>query len=70
MEDDKLKTLAETRKRAHRKLLESGSRTYRAFVEMEEAAFGDGAHLQEMGTETRATCRASARTFRTIAAFT
>lgn len=42
-DDDKLKELAKTRKWAHKKLLETGSETYRAFVEMEEATFRAGA---------------------------
>lgn len=42
MGDEKLDELAGTRKWAHKRLLDSGSEVYRAFVEMEEAAFADG----------------------------
>ncbi|HOB62126.1 MAG TPA: carboxymuconolactone decarboxylase family protein [Candidatus Competibacteraceae bacterium] len=37
--DHKLRELSKTRKWAHKKLLDLGSETYRAFVEMEEATF-------------------------------
>ena len=43
MDDDKLNELTKTRKWAHRKLLDRGSKAYRAFVELEGATFGDGA---------------------------
>jgi len=39
----KLAEMAERRKAAHAKLLAAGSRVYRAFLEMERAAFADGA---------------------------
>ncbi len=40
---EKLKQLTRQRKRAHARLLELDSRVYKAFLEMEAAAFGDGA---------------------------
>lgn len=40
---DKLKRLARQREAAHRKLLELDSSVYRAFLEMEQAAFAEGA---------------------------
>jgi AhpD family alkylhydroperoxidase len=40
---DTLETLKRTRQWAHRKLLDERSGTYKAFVEMEQAAFADGA---------------------------
>jgi len=40
---EKLETLARTRQWAHRKLLDEGSKVYQAFLEMEGAAFADGA---------------------------
>ncbi len=43
MTSDKLKELTDTRKWAHGKLIDQGSETYRAFVEMESATFRDGA---------------------------
>jgi AhpD family alkylhydroperoxidase len=43
MGEDKLRELARTRKWAHGKLLEKGSRVYEAFTRMEAAAFRDGA---------------------------
>ena len=43
MPDDELDELARTRKWAHKKLLDEGSAVYRAFVQMEGAAFEDGA---------------------------
>ncbi len=43
MDDDKLKELTKTRKWAHKKLRDRGSKTYLAFVEFEEAAFSSGA---------------------------
>ena len=43
MADDKLEALTQTRKWAHEKLLARGSKTYRAFVEFEEATFSSGA---------------------------
>lgn len=38
-----LRKLTKTRKWAHKKLLDNGSETYRAFLEMETATFSDGA---------------------------
>ena len=43
MNDEKLKELSRARKRAHEKLLDQGSKTYKAFVEFEAATFQDGA---------------------------
>ena len=43
MSEDKLKTLTQTRKWAHKKLLDANSRPYAAFVEMEQATFAEGA---------------------------
>ena len=43
IDDEKLKELTKTRKRAHKKLLDLESDTYRAFVEMEQAALSAGA---------------------------
>jgi AhpD family alkylhydroperoxidase len=40
---DKLKELSRTRKRAHAKLVSLNSKVYKAFLDMEEAAFSDGA---------------------------
>lgn len=40
---EKLKQLTRQRKQAHARLLELDSRVYKAFLEMEAAAFGDGA---------------------------
>jgi AhpD family alkylhydroperoxidase len=40
---DKLKELARKRKEAHAKLIKMNSRVYRAFLEMEKAAYSDGA---------------------------
>lgn len=40
---EKLKQLTRQRKRAHARLLELDSKVYKAFLEMEAAAFGDGA---------------------------
>ena len=40
---DKLKDLRRRRKEAHSKLLALDSKVYKAFLAMEEAAFGDGA---------------------------
>ena len=60
--DDKLQELTRTRKRAHKKLLAAGSRTYRAFVEMEQATFCDGAlskkekELIALGISVRIDC--------------
>ena len=43
MDDEKLKALTRTRKWAHKKMLDQGSKTYRAFVELEQDTFTDGA---------------------------
>ena len=40
---DKVKEIVRTRKRAHKKLLDLKSKTYRAFLELEKAAYADGA---------------------------
>jgi AhpD family alkylhydroperoxidase len=40
---DKVKEIVRTRKKAHKKLLDLKSKTYRAFLEMERAAYADGA---------------------------
>ena len=40
---DKIDEIVESRERAHAKLLELDSKVYRAFLEMEEATFSDGA---------------------------
>ncbi|MGE4296755.1 MAG: carboxymuconolactone decarboxylase family protein [Desulfovibrionaceae bacterium] len=40
---DRLQELTRTRKLAHQKLLKRGSKTYAAFLKMEEAAYADGA---------------------------
>jgi AhpD family alkylhydroperoxidase len=41
--DDRLRDLARRRKRAHTALLQLGSPVYAAFLQMEKAAYGDGA---------------------------
>jgi len=43
MAKDKLQKLTATRKWAHTRLVDQGSDVYRAFVDMERAAFSDGA---------------------------
>ncbi len=40
---DKVKEIVRKRKKAHKKLLDLKSKTYRAFLEMESAAYADGA---------------------------
>ena len=40
---DRLKEISERREKAHKKLLSLESRVYEAFLEMEKAAYGDGA---------------------------
>ena len=40
---DKLKDLAHKRKQAHSRLMSMDSQVYKAFLNMEKAAFGDGA---------------------------
>jgi AhpD family alkylhydroperoxidase len=44
---DKLQEIAKRRKAAHSKLLALDSKVYRAFLEMERAAFADGALLKK-----------------------
>ena len=62
MANDKLRELTTTRKKAHQKLLDTGSRVYRAFIEMEQAAFADGAlkkkekELIAIGVSVRIDC--------------
>ena len=43
MTKEKLENLTKTRKWAHGKLMDHGSKVYRAFLDMERAAFSDGA---------------------------
>ena len=43
MSEEKLEALSRTRKWAHKKLLDAGSASYAAFVEMETATFANGA---------------------------
>ena len=43
MSHETLEALARTRQWAHQKLLDQGSRVYQAFLQMENAAFADGA---------------------------
>ncbi len=43
MSQEKLDELTRTRKRAHKNLLDKGSKVYEAFIEMEKATFADGA---------------------------
>ena len=40
---DKLEQISQQRKQAHKRLLELGSKVYEAFLDMERAAFADGA---------------------------
>jgi AhpD family alkylhydroperoxidase len=40
---DRIKQIVRTRKKAHKKLLDLKSKTYKAFLEMENAAYADGA---------------------------
>ncbi|NLC69769.1 MAG: carboxymuconolactone decarboxylase family protein [Desulfuromonadaceae bacterium] len=40
---DRLRTLTRKRKQAHSRLLDLNSKVYKAFLEMEQAAFADGA---------------------------
>ena len=62
MTNEKLLELARTRKKAHRKLLDTGSKVYRSFIEMEQAAFTDGAlkkkekELIAIGVSVRIDC--------------
>jgi len=43
MTDKTLDELSTTRKRVHQRLLDEGSKVYQAFIQMEAAAFSDGA---------------------------
>ncbi|MDZ7598036.1 MAG: hypothetical protein U5J82_07050 [Desulfobacterales bacterium] len=43
MSRETLQDLTRTRKWAHQKLIEKGSGVYKAFLELEKAAFTDGA---------------------------
>ncbi|MCG8426058.1 MAG: carboxymuconolactone decarboxylase family protein [Chromatiales bacterium] len=43
MSEEKLKEMTRTRKWAHQRMVESGSKVYKAFIDMEGAAFADGA---------------------------
>lgn len=43
MSKEKLDDLTRTRKWAHQKLIDKGSKVYKAFLKMENAAFSDGA---------------------------
>jgi len=43
MSREKLEDLTRTRKWAHQKLVDAGSKVYRAFTQMESAAYSDGA---------------------------
>jgi hypothetical protein len=43
MPDQELDALTRTRKWAHQRLLEERSKVYRSFIQMEDAAFTDGA---------------------------
>jgi len=43
MPDQELDELTRTRKWAHQRLLDEGSKVYRSFIQMEDAAFSDGA---------------------------
>ena len=62
MDDEKLRELSKTRKWAHGKLLDLDSKTYRAFVEMEEATFSAGSlgkkekELIAVGISVRISC--------------
>ena len=40
---NRLKDISQQRKRAHAKHLASGSKVYQAFIDMEQAAYSDGA---------------------------
>jgi AhpD family alkylhydroperoxidase len=62
MSREKLQDLTRTRKWAHQKLIEKGSGVYQAFLEMEKAAFSDGAlkkrekELIAIGISVRINC--------------
>ena len=62
MNDEKLRELSITRKWAHQKLVDSNSKVYKAFLQMEQAAFADGAlpkkhkELIALGISVRIDC--------------
>jgi AhpD family alkylhydroperoxidase len=62
MSREKLQDLTRTRKWAHQKLIEKGSGVYKAFLELEKAAFSDGAlkkrekELIAIGISVRINC--------------
>ncbi len=61
---DKLDELTRTRKWAHQKLIDKGSKVYQAFTQMERATFSDGAlnkkqkELIAIGISVRIDCEA------------
>ena len=63
MSKEELEQLRKTRIWAHQKLIDSGSKVYQAFVQMEKAAFSDGAlkkkqkELIAIGISVRIDCR-------------
>lgn len=62
MNEEKMKVMTQTRKWAHGKMLDSNSGVYRAFVQMEQAAYSDGAlekkvkELIAIGISVRINC--------------
>jgi AhpD family alkylhydroperoxidase len=62
MNEDKLRELTRTRKWAHGKMIEKDSGVYRAFTQMEQAAYSDGAlkkkvkELIAVGISVRLNC--------------
>jgi len=62
MDDQKLKSINRTRKWAHKKLIDNDSVVYKAFLQMEKAAFADGAlkkkikELIAIGISVRINC--------------
>lgn len=62
MSREKLQDLTRSRKWAHQKLIENGSGVYKAFLELEKAAFSDGAlkkrekELIAIGISVRMNC--------------
>jgi AhpD family alkylhydroperoxidase len=62
MNDRKLRELSITRKWAHQKLVDNNSKVYKAFLQMEQAAFADGAltkkhkELIAIGISVRINC--------------
>ena len=60
--EKELQALTRTRKWAHKKLLDAGSKPYAAFVELEQATFADGAlpsktkELIAIGISVRINC--------------